>query len=112
MSKAKEVLATLKAQKEVEYTLFVKSDKGYLVNDETGNFIKIFKYSFGYGVYGNCVKDGQVDSRFNSDDEIANEIEKLMSLGELKTESEWKADFKNKETYRVCGVMHDLFQLG
>lgn len=69
--------------KKSEYVTFnfVDNKGRYFVNGDTENINSAANYDFGYCVYGDLVEGGQVDSRYNSDEEIAKAISKYFEIG-------------------------------
>lgn len=85
---------------------FITESGDYVQNNETGNFNAINVFSFGYVVYGNLVTNGQVDSRYNTDEELAKEVFYYLYNGCTVTE---KAPGQNDDKFRI---RHDMFRLG
>ena len=85
---------------------FITESGEYVQNDETGNFNAINVFPFGYVVYGNLVTNGQVDSRYNTDEELAKEVFYYLYNGCTVTE---KAPGQNDDKFRI---RHDMFRLG
>ena len=65
---------------------FYTKNGEYVSNAGTGNLNSIDSYDFGYSVYGNLVTNGQVDSRYNTDEELAREVYKYLMRGFIITE--------------------------
>lgn len=86
-----ELLDRMKHSKAFVYNIRLDYDGEHLLlNDSTGNKQTIYNYKDDkehyYGVYGDLV-GGQVDSRENTDKEILEAIEKMLSIGNLTTSS-------------------------
>ena len=69
--------------KKSEYVTFnfVDNKGRYFVNDDTENINSAANYDFGYCVYGQLIEGGQVDSRYNTDREIAKAISIYFDMG-------------------------------
>lgn len=78
--KAKELLNTIKNNQNIIIPI-LKNGK-VVKNDVTENLNDLFSYDWGYGIYGDAVKHfEQLDSRDFSDEEIVEEIQRLLDEG-------------------------------
>lgn len=97
MKKAQQLLKKIK-NTNVSYAIMDEDNEIYC-NKETNNIMDIYGYDnengHFYGVYSDVV-DGQIDSRYFSDDAILNAIDKLLFLGNpiKRTDLPSDADFK------------------
>lgn len=90
--------------KETNRYFYTKNGE-YVSNAETGNLNAINVFNFGYVVYGNLVTNGQVDSRYNTDEELVREVLKYLSKGFTITE-ERPGMFV--EEYRIPSEIYSL----
>lgn len=99
--KATEILNVLKTEGNTKFTSYVLvNGKGEVYcNQETGNLMDFYTNGKNYGVYSELVSWGQVDSRKNSDDEILEAIEKVLSY-DTEAKLVKREEVKNyKKTY-------------
>lgn len=85
---------------------FITESGDYVQNDETGNFNAINVFPFGYVVYGNLVRNGQVDSRYNTDEELAKEVFYYLYNGCSVTEK------RPGQEDGKFGIRHEMFRTG
>lgn len=76
-------IKTVKACHEagVEFGLYFMKDGKYIGNESTDNLNSINSFSWGYSVYGDLVPGGQLDSRYESDETLADAVYYYLEKG-------------------------------